>query len=33
VSDGDPDILTIPRGRREEVRVRPGRDLRIIELD
>jgi peptidoglycan/xylan/chitin deacetylase (PgdA/CDA1 family) len=33
VSDGDPDTLTIPGGRREEVRVRPGRDLRIIELD
>jgi hypothetical protein len=33
VSDGDPNTLTIPRGRREEVRIRPGHDLRIIELD
>lgn len=33
VSDGDPDTLTIPTGRREEVRMRPGRDLRIIEVD
>jgi peptidoglycan/xylan/chitin deacetylase (PgdA/CDA1 family) len=33
VSDGAPDTVTIPRGRRGELRLRPGRDLRIIELD
>jgi len=33
VSDGDPATVTIPKGRRAEMRELSGRDLRIIELD
>jgi hypothetical protein len=33
VSDGDPQTVTVPKGRRAEVRMPPGRTLRIAELD
>jgi hypothetical protein len=33
VSDGDPETVAVPKGRRGEVRPRPGQVLQVIEAD